>query len=124
MQETLAQIESLNASLVALSPQVPEFNAKVVDNNDLGFDILSDPGNAFAHELGLRFAVPENIRGIYQGFGINLPENNGDDSWTLPMPGRVVVASDGIVKAIDVDPDYTARPEPADTVGQLRALQS
>ena len=29
------------------------------------------------------------------------------------MPGRVIVGSDGIVRAVEVDPDYTVRPEPS-----------
>ena len=122
MQESLPEIEAEGATLVALSPQVAEFNAKVVDNNDLSFDILSDPHNAYAASLGLRFKVPANIQEIYTGFGIDLPGNNGDDSWTLPMPGRIVIGSDGIVKAVDVDADYTARPEPTAPVAQLKGL--
>lgn len=108
--------------MVAISPQLAEFNTKVVENNKLGFDILSDPGNNYANELGLRFKIEGALGDIYRGFGIDLPGNNGDDSWTLPMPGRIVVGSDGVVKSVDVDPDYTARPEPADTVAELKNL--
>lgn len=38
------------------------------------------------------------------------------------MPARYVVDRAGIVRAADVDPDYTRRTEPADTVAVLRAL--
>jgi peroxiredoxin len=122
LQEILSDIGAQNATLVALSPQVAEFNAKMVDSHELGFDILSDPGNNYADELGLRFKVEGQLGEIYRGFGINLPNNNGDDSWTLPMPGRIVVSSDGVVRATDVDPDYTARPEPSDTIAELKKL--
>ena len=47
---------------------------------------------------------------------------HGDDSWTLPMPARFVIDRQGIMRWRDVDPDYTTRPEPADTVAALRAL--
>ena len=122
MQEVLSDIEAQSATLVALSPQVAEFNAKMVKSHELGFDILSDPGNNYAHKLGLRFKVEGQLGDIYRGFGIDLPNNNGDDSWTLPMPGQIVVSSDGIVRATDVDPDYTARPEPSDTLAELKKL--
>ena len=46
------------------------------------------------------------------GFGIDLVATNGDDSWTLPMPTRLLVSPDGIMCAADFDPNYTARPEP------------
>ena len=107
---------------MGLSPQLPRFNQKVTDSHDLGFDILSDPGNVYASELGIRFSVPENISPIYRGFGINLPETNVDDSWTLPMPGRLVVSDDGVVRHADFDPDYTVRPEPYSTIQELRKL--
>ena len=94
----------------------------MVENHDLGFDILSDPGNAYAASLGLRFELPPEIREIYSGFGIDLPACNGEDSWTLPMPGRIVVDSGGVVRATDVDPDYTARPEPEATLAELAKL--
>ena len=59
---------------------------------------------------------------IYRAFGIDLPKCNGEDSWTLPMPGRLVIDRDGTVRAVDVDPDYTVRPEPAKTLADVRAL--
>ena len=84
--------------------------------------MLSDPGNAYAAELGLRFEISPDVKEIYGGFGIDLPKVNGDDSWTLPIPARLVVDSGGIVRAADIDVDYTRRPEPDKTVADLKAL--
>jgi len=105
-----------------LSPLSPALNKTVIEKNKLGFDILSDPGNAYAAELGLRFALPADLREVYRGFGIDLPASNGDDSWTLPMPARFVIDRGGVVRAADVDPDYTVRPEPETTLAAVRAL--
>ena len=38
------------------------------------------------------------------------------------MPGRLVVDRRGIVRAIDVDPDYTVRPEPDATLAEVRRI--
>ncbi len=105
-----------------MSPLSPALNKTVIEKNKLGFDILSDPGNAYAAELGLRFALPADLREVYRGFGIDLPASNGDDSWTLPMPARFVIDRGGVVRAADVDPDYTVRPEPETTLAAVRAL--
>ena len=94
----------------------------MTEKHKLGFDLLSDPGNAYAGTLGLKFEVPENLREVYLGFGINLPVHNGENSWTLPMPGRLVVDSGGIIRAADIDPDYTHRPEPEKTIDDVAAL--
>ncbi len=84
--------------------------------------MLSDPGNAYAAELGLRFEISPDVKEIYGGFGIDLPKVNGDDSWTLPIPARLVIDSGGIVRAADIDVDYTRRPEPDKTVADVKAL--
>ena len=116
-------MQDLGASLVALSPQKPEHGLTIVEKNQLGFDILSDPRNDYAQTLGLRFTLPAELQAIYASFGINLPLFDGDESWTLPMPGRIVIDQGGIVRAVDVDPDYTVRPEPEATLAVVKKLQ-
>ena len=108
--------------MVALTPQLPEHNQTMTDKNALNFHLLSDPGNAYAAELGLRFELPEDVKEIYGGFGIDLPKYNGDDSWSLPVPARLVVDTTGVIRAADVDVDYTRRPEPSKTVADLKAI--
>jgi peroxiredoxin len=88
----------------------------------LEFDILSDPGNIYADLLGLRFKLPDYVKSIYLEFGIDLTVYNGDDSWTLPMPGRFVIDRNGIIRAVNVNPDYKNRPEPEKTVADISAL--
>ena len=96
----------------------------MVTSHSLGFDILSDPGNTYAAELGLRFQIPPNIKSIYEGFKINLAQTNGDESWTLPIPSRIIVEKGGTIFEIEADPDYTVRPEPNATVETLLRLQA
>ena len=94
----------------------------MVKSHALGFDILSDPGNSYAEKLGLRFTIPPNIKTIYEGFKINLAQTNGDESWTLPIPSRIIVSKGGTVLETEADPDYTARPEPKATIEILQRL--
>ena len=122
LQDIVGSLKEHGATLVALTPQLPAHSLKMIEAHTLGFDILSDPGNAYAAQLGLRFEVPPQIQAIYRGFGIDLPACNGEASWTLPMPGRIVVDKQGIVRATDIDPDYTVRPEPEKTLAQVVAL--
>ncbi len=122
MRDIVEPLKELGATLVALTPQLPEFSASMVEKHKLNFDMLGDPGNAYAAELGIRFDLPDAVREIYMGFGNDLATVNGDDSWTLPMPARIVVDSGGIVRATDIDPNYTSRPEPDKTLADVRAL--
>lgn len=122
MQAVKDQFDKMGATLVAITPQLPEFSDTLVDEKSLGFDLLADHGNEFAAELGLRFALPEDLKAIYQKFGLDLPKQNGESSWTLPMPGRIIIDREGIVRSIDVDPDYKKRPEPEATLSALKKL--
>ena len=123
MQAVSEDLAAHDATLVAITPQLPEHNAAMALKNTLNFHLLSDPGNAYAAELGLRFRVPDYIQEIYSGFGLVLPKFNGDDSWTLPIPARLVVDRRGVVRAADIDADYTRRPEPEKTLRDVAALE-
>jgi peroxiredoxin len=86
------------------------------------FEVLRDLGNRVAERYGLVFTLPEDLQAIYSKIGIDLPTGNGDGTWRLPVPARFVIDREGIIRAVDADPDYTHRPEPAQTVAVLRRL--
>jgi peroxiredoxin len=88
----------------------------------LSFELLRDFGNQVAETYGLVFTLPDDLRDVYLKFGIDLARGNGDGTWRLPVPARFVIDRQGIVRAADADPDYTRRPEPAQTVAVLRTL--
>lgn len=123
MHQSADELRELGASIVAITPQPAEQNLALVNKHGIGFDILSDPGSAYAAQLGLRFELPDDLKEVYKGLGVNLPVHNGEASWTLPMPARLVVSKDGVVRSTDVDPDYTHRPEPQKTVEDVKALR-
>jgi peroxiredoxin len=122
LQQTLPQILATGATLVALSPQREAFLRQMAEKNHLDFDLLRDEGNVIAAKFGLVFQLPPDLREVYSGFGVDLARFNGDDSWTLPMPARFVIDPRGTVRHVDVDPDYTVRPDPAETVAVLKTL--
>ena len=119
----MGTLQDLDATLCAISPQPPAANLPLIEKHRVTFDILSDRGNEYAAKLGLRFPLPDDLKQLYLSFGNDLAQRNGEDSWTLPMPGRFVIDAKGIVQAVDVDPDYRYRPEPGKTVEDVRALK-
>ena len=121
LQAALPDIKEAGGSLVAISPESAANSRKSTRQNELSFPILTDHGNVVAAAFGLRFRLPDELITIYKGFGNDLPTVNGEASWTLPMPGRYVVAPDGVIAYAEVNPDYTSRPEPAALMPALRA---
>ena len=122
MQQIVGTLKEYGATLVAITPQPFERSHSQIEKQGITFDLLSDPGNDYAARLGLRFKLPDDLKAVYLDFGIDLAAHNGESSWTLPMPGRFVVDRAGIVRAVDVDPDYQYRPEPQKTVDDIKAL--
>src|SRR6266404_1617284 len=122
MQQVVGTLKEHGATIVAIAPQLAEASRFLIEKQGIGFDLLSDPGNAYAAKLGLRFTLPDDLKGVYLSFGNDLAVRNGESSWTLPMPGRFVIDPGGIVRASDVDPDYEHRPEPQKTVDDVKAL--
>lgn len=68
------------------------------------------------------FRLPDALQQVYSQFGISLPDHNGDDSWELPLPTRLVVDPRGVIRSVDADPDYTRRPEPEASLAVVRQL--
>ena len=124
IEATANDIRALGASLVAISPQTAPGLRKSERENGLSFPILSDHGNALANEFGLRFRLPDELITIYKGFGNDLAIGNGEDSWTLPMPARYVVGTDGRIAYAEVNADYTRRPDPSELLPALRRVQT
>lgn len=122
LQETLPQFQELGASLIAISPQTAANSRKSQRQNQLGFPILSDTHNDVAAAFGLRFALPEYLVELYKKLKNDLPAFNDDPAWTLPMPARYIVGSDGVIAYAEVNPDYTLRPEPDSMLPVLRKL--
>ena len=123
LQEALPLYLAEGANLLAISPQNQANSRKSARSNNLSFPILTDVQNTVAAEFGLRFKLPPYLVDLYKSLKNDLPSFNGDDSWTLPIPARYVIAPDGIVHYANIDPDYTRRPEPEALLPVLRAAR-
>jgi class 3 adenylate cyclase len=104
---------------VAISPQRPEKNAEIKRRHHIGFPVLSDAGNSYARKFSIVFTLPDDMKHVYEAWDIKLPEFNGDNSWELPMPTRIIIDSDSVIRDIEADPDYTHRPDPEATMEAL-----
>jgi peroxiredoxin len=114
----------LGATLLALSPQLPEHCAATRENAHLSFEVLSDAHNDVARRFGIVFRFSDDLARIYRKFNMDLAKFNGDPSWELPMPARYIIDRENIIRAADVNFDYTRRPEPSETLAVLRNLRA
>jgi peroxiredoxin len=68
--------------------------------------------------------LPDDLAQIYIKFKMDLAKFNGDASWELPLPSRYVIDRENVIRAADVNFDYTVRPEPSETLSVLRHLRA
>jgi len=96
-----------------------KYTPQLTQKLNLTFPVLSDPGNRVASKFGSVFTLPKPMQEVYNTLGIDVPRFNGDDSWTLPMPARIIIDREGIIRRADFTVDHTIRPEPDETVSIL-----
>lgn len=121
-QEVLPEIKALGASLVAISPQTPDHSLSLAEKAGLGYEVLSDQGNAVARQFGIVYKMGDSIYQLQQQFGIDLSQFNGDESRELPMPGTFVIDRNGTIRFAQVSADHTQRAEPSAVLDALRGL--
>ena len=88
------------------------------------FEVLSDNSNVIAKEYGLVFSLAEELRPIYLSFGINLPANNKEDSYEIPMPATYVINKNKEIIFSFIDEDYTKRCEPQDIIDVIKKAKN
>jgi len=123
LQEKLPEIQQLGATLVALTPELPEHAEDTTKKGALAFEVLSDVGNRVAREYGVVFKMtPEVATAMRAGAKTNV--RNGDESDELPLGAAYVIAQDGEIAYAFLDADYRRRAEPARLVDALSALKT
>jgi peroxiredoxin len=124
LQEALPDIAATGATLVAITPDTGAAFQSAVRRHDLGYLVLSDADNGVGLQFGVVYRVPDAIRDLYLGLGLDLEARHGNVAWFLPIPATYIVDRNGIVRHAELDIDFTHRMEPSEIVGMLRALQA
>ena len=110
--QLLPALAERGVGLVAISPQTPDGSLSTKESKELTFPVLSDPGNQIAAQLGILTAPSDGARAAQLQLGLDLIEVNADRTTALPMPTVVIADADGVIRWIDVHPDYTTMAEP------------
>src|SRR5260370_40644774 len=115
LQEIDSEVRALGAQIVALTPDLVRYTRNVHKKLHVNFDILTDLHLKTAEQFRLVFVLPDYLRALYKSFGNTLDRFHDESEYRLPMPARYVIDREGIIRAADVNADYTIRPEPSET---------
>jgi peroxiredoxin len=120
LQDQLPAINAAGVTLVAVSPQLPNYSLSTQQKQGLAYPVLSDTGNVLARQLGIIFTLNAELKIMYEGFGIDLLACNGEESFELPVPGAYLIDRNGVIVERYLDPDYRNRLEPETAVAWAR----
>lgn len=122
LEKSLPEIQAEGATLVAISPELPDVSLSTVEKDRLTFEVLSDSGSKVAKEFGIAYQLSPELVKLYEGFGINLAQSNGDETSTLPLAATFVINTNGTIAYAFADTDYKKRMEPSDIVAILKRI--
>ncbi|MGL5335826.1 MAG: peroxiredoxin-like family protein [Enterovibrio sp.] len=122
LSSILPELRNRGVNLIGLTPEMPATAEDTLAANKLEITVLSDKGNRVSADLGLVFTLPEELRPIYESFGIDIPASNGDQSFTLPVPATYIINTDGTILYHFINADYTKRVEPSKLLAELDKL--
>lgn len=121
LQEELPNFKAHGATLIALTPELPDKSITTAEKNDIQFEVLSDVGNGVARDYGIVFQLTEEVAEIYnQSFDMN--GYNGDESDELPLAATYIIDTDGKIVYAYLDADYRNRAEPSEITKMLESL--
>ena len=121
-QQQLGALKSLDAQLVAVSPQTPDNSLSTAEKNALAFPVLSDSALQAATAFGVAFEMPPELVEVYSRGGNDLPVLNGNGRWVLPVPATYVVDQNGSIAFAHIEADYRERAEPRDVLAAIAGL--
>ena len=122
LQEIHSEVRALGAQIVVLTPELQRYTRALHKKLSLAFDILTDLHQKIAEQFRLVFTLPDYLRDLYKSLGNALDRFHNESEYRLPIPARYIIDEQGIIRAADVNADYTIRSEPSETVRQLRML--
>ena len=121
-QAILPELQTLDTSLIAISPERPDDSLSTIEKNELDFDVLSDINGDAGRAYRVTFELSDELKAVYTEIGNDLAKRNADGEWHLPLPATYVIAPDKRVTFAFVDADYRNRLEPTDIVTAVRTL--
>ncbi|MEU1599136.1 peroxiredoxin-like family protein [Streptomyces sp. NPDC005708] len=119
-EELAAELDERGIALIAVSPQKPDGSLTVAETNKLSYAVLSDPGNRIGRALGIVTRPTDRTQQAQAALGLDLSEMNADGTYDIVMPTVAVVDAAGVLRWIDVHPNYTTRTEPAQVLAALK----
>jgi peroxiredoxin len=120
IQDSLQLIMDRGATVIAVSPQNPEYLNKMEEKSGATFRLLYDEGYAIADVYDVTFTPEKRELFVYNtALNAKLKESQSDDSQRLPIPATYIIDQDGIITWKQFDPNYKNRSSVKEIIANL-----
>ena len=121
VQDSLRFIYEKGATVVAISPEKPEYLKMMREQTGSEFTLLYDEGYHISDAYDVTFLPKQKKIIKYNMIGAKLKDTHSDDSQRLPIPATYIVNQEGKIIWRHFDADYKKR----SNVGQIiKALEA
>lgn len=110
LQDSLQFIKEKGATLVAVSPELPENVSKTVEKTKAEYSILYDEGLKIMKAYDVEFELPENTLTRYRNVGLDVEKSNGPNGKFLPVPAVYIIDKESTITYRFFETDYKKRP--------------
>jgi peroxiredoxin len=110
LEDSLQLIKDKGATIIAVTPELPENISKTIEKTNAEYTILFDDGLKIMKAYDVEFEVPENTLTRYRNTGIKIDENNGKNGNFLPIPATYIIDKESTITYRFFQSDYKKRP--------------
>jgi peroxiredoxin len=119
-QSEFSSLSSAGVQIVAVAPEVESNVSKTVNQNNLEFSVISDSDNSIMKKYNVAFDVTQAYQDkVIKYYQTTLQEINGQNNAVLPIPATYLIDTNGKIKYVHFDIDYSKRATVKDILAQL-----
>jgi peroxiredoxin len=109
-QDSLNLITDQGVSFIAITPESIENVELTVKLHNLSYTVIYDCQEKIMTDYDVMFTVTKAYQEkILASHSTDIAKNNGRDSARLPVPATYIINRQGIIVAVQFDPDYNNR---------------
>ena len=119
LEDSIGLIQAKGATVLAITPELPENISKTIEKTKASYPILYDKGLTIMNAYKVAFKVDDKTVEKYKGYGIYFSKANGDNGANLPVPAVYIVNKKGKIIYRFFDVDYKKRSSIKDILDNL-----
>lgn len=118
-----AEFAARGTKVISIMPECGAYTQKVRAMTGDALTVLSDIDNGYALNVGVVMWLGDEVRALYQKFGIDIVRYQGNETWFVPIPATFVVDRERTIIARKVDPDFRRRMDMEEILSVLDQLR-